>query len=123
VGVNVWAVTGQKTSDIVPVAKLSEDGSTVTIKGRVSCAEGGNTVRIEVDLTQASTGAGGMGVWEGSCSAGVIQWSTDIESVSSDFQEGNAHASAEATSLDAGSVIIESHAWERDVKLLMRGKE
>jgi hypothetical protein len=111
------AFASMTVNTIDPTATITPNGRHLLVSGPIQCTEG-EKVRIEVSVTQSSTGAVGKGVWQSLCTAEVQQWSLKAATQGKNtFEEGSAHASAVGTTRERGKVT-DARGWSRTITLV-----
>ena len=97
---------------------LRDAGQTILVNGHGGC-EAGQTVAIQVDITQSTTGAHATGETQTICTGDLQFWNTTAMAVDPvRFVPGPANACGVATTSSDG-VMTDTSEWCRDVTLVM----
>jgi hypothetical protein len=103
--------------DIESTLQLSLNGRHVSVEGRVACDEG-EQVRLDVTVTQASSGAVGTGHTRAFCTGAAQDWiALAVAKGATKFAAGAAEACAVAETRLKGKTT-DTHSWCADVTLV-----
>ena len=94
---------------IDPNGRLGRDGRVVVLTGPIECTRG-DSLRVQLSVTQASTGASASGSTRLHCTGSLQQWTARLYTRGTSFEEGHSEVCASGLTRQA-MTITDTRQW------------